>query len=404
MSAFSKYLLILILFVPLMLGAQSDEIGKLKKEREKLEQEIRFTKKKITEIKSKKKSSMQSLVTLKKQLQTRRELIQNIERQIKAIDHEIRSKEEVIQALNDDLERLKKEYARLIYNTYIHGNHYDYLLFIFSAPTFNDAYNRLKYLKIYGEYREKQAAMIKESQARIQKEITAQEALRDEKKKLLKSELEQQELLAGEQEELSRQVKNFEHKEAYYRQEMTRKERAVRAIEGKIEELIAEAMKKKEKKSGAGGFALTPEAKALGASFESNKGKLPWPVAHGSITRNFGKRPHPVLPSQMITSLGIGISTNKEEPVRVVFPGTVEAIFYTPTYHRMVLVNHGTYFTAYGNLKSVSVVKQQKLDALQEIGSVYTDLETGESELEFQIWKSSGSKPVKLNPALWLYK
>ncbi len=403
MSAFTKYLLILTLFIPLMLGAQSDEIGKLKKEREKLEQEIRFTKKKITEIKSKKKSSMHSLVTLKKQLETRRQLVRNIERQIKAIEREIRSKEEVIKALNEDLERLKKEYARLIYNTYIHGNHYDYLLFVFSAPTFNDAYNRLKYLKIYGEYREKQAALIKESQAGIQREIAEQEALRDEKKKLLKSEREQQELLAREQEELSRQVKNFEHKEAYYRQEMARKERAVRAIEGKIEELIAEAMKKKEK-SGGRVYSLTPEAKALGASFESNKGKLPWPVAHGSITRNFGKRPHPVLPSQMVTSLGIGISTNNEEPVRVVFSGIVEAIFYTPTYHRMVLVNHGTYFTAYGNLKVVSVVKQQKVNALQEIGTVYTDPESGESELEFQIWKSSGSKPVKLNPALWLYK
>jgi len=403
MSAYSKYLLILALFIPLVLGAQSDEIGRLKKEREKLEQEIRFTKKKITEIKSKKKSSMHSLVTLKKQLQTRRELIRNIERQIKAIEHEIRSKEEVIKALNEDLERLKKEYARLIYKTYIHSNHYDYLLFVFSAPTFNDAYNRLKYLKIYGEYREKQAALIKETQANIQREIAAQEALRDDKKELLKSEREQQELLAREQEELSRQVKNFEHKEAFYRQEMARKERAVRAIEGKIEELIAEAMKKKEK-SGGRVYSLTPEAKALGASFESNKGKLPWPVAHGSITRNFGKRPHPVLPSQMVTSLGIGISTNKEEPVRVVFAGTVEAIFYTPTYHRMVLVNHGTYFTAYGNLKAVSVVKQQKLSALQEIGTVYTDPESGESELEFQIWKSSGSKPVKLNPALWLYK
>ncbi len=403
MNAFSKYLLFILFSIPFLLHAQSDEIGKLKKEREKLEKEINFTKKKITEISTKKKSSMQNLVTLQKQLQTREALVRNIEQQIAAINREIKSKEEIIKALNEDLENLKKEYARVIYNTYIHSNHYDYLMFVFSAPTFNDAYNRLKYLKVYADYREKQAALIRQTQANIEREIARQEALRAEKKALLQSELEQKELLAREQEQLSKEVKTFESKEAFYRRQIAQKEAAMKRIESQIEKLIAEAMKKKES-SGGKAWSLTPEAKALGASFESNKGKLPWPVAHGSITRKFGNRPHAVLPSQTVTSLGVGISTNEDEAVRSVFGGKVEAIFYTPTYHRMVLINHGTYFTAYGNLKAVSVVKQQKVEAMQEIGTVYTDPETGDSELEFQIWQSSGSKPVKLNPSLWLKK
>ncbi|WP_254558401.1 hypothetical protein, partial [Salmonella enterica] len=44
-------------------------------------------------------------------------------------------------------------------------------------------------------------------------------------------------------------------------------------------------------------FTDTKENIALGKSFESNRGKLPWPVAKGSITENYGKNAHPTLPN-----------------------------------------------------------------------------------------------------------
>ncbi|MBK6894890.1 MAG: hypothetical protein IPH00_17620 [Flavobacteriales bacterium] len=52
---------------------------------------------------------------------------------------------------------------------------------------------------------------------------------------------------------------------------------------------------------------MTPEAKELNADFEKNKGKLPWPVAKGTITSGFGKQAHPVLRGIMIENNGLDI-------------------------------------------------------------------------------------------------
>lgn len=40
-------------------------------------------------------------------------------------------------------------------------------------------------------------------------------------------------------------------------------------------------------------MAATPKEEALSKSFETNKGRLPWPVGKGVIVSGFGKHPHP---------------------------------------------------------------------------------------------------------------
>jgi len=64
----------------------------------------------------------------------------------------------------------------------------------------------------------------------------------------------------------------------------------------------------------------------------------------------------------------------------------------------LVVIRHGEYFTAYSNLRSVSVSKGQKVTTKQTIGTVATDSTTGETDVEFDLYK--GSTPV--NPKLWL--
>lgn len=407
MNGFAKYLLIILLASAGQLSAQNDEIEKLKQEMERLEQEINFTRQKMTEVKSKKENTLHSLVTLKKQITSRQQLVTNIEQQIGAIEREMDEKRRVIRSLNNDLDRLKEEYAEMIYRTYVNNNSYNNLLFVFSSSSFNDAYNRLMYLKTYADYREKQAELIRRTKRNIQEEIDKQQALKNEKEELLTKERRQQSTLQSERQQVNQKLKTFEKQEDRYKQEIASKEKAVSELNNKIEQLIAEAMKKKETKSEGtrSGYEVTPEAQALGENFEANKGKLPWPVEHGTIIREFGDRPHPVLKNVTESNPGIGISTNDEETVRAVFEGTVAEVFYTPSHHRLVMIDHGTYFSVYGNLKQVAVSKGQTVATKQSLGTVYTDPDSGASELEFMIWKStSGGTALKLNPALWLYR
>src|SRR5207249_9110422 len=65
------------------------------------------------------------------------------------------------------LDTLKSEYARSVVYAYKNSNTYDYLNFIFSASSFNDALRRVAYLKSYRAYNEKKVETIKETQALI---------------------------------------------------------------------------------------------------------------------------------------------------------------------------------------------------------------------------------------------
>jgi murein DD-endopeptidase MepM/ murein hydrolase activator NlpD len=147
---------------------------------------------------------------------------------------------------------------------------------------------------------------------------------------------------------------------------------------------------------------LTPEAKELNADFEKNKGKLPWPVEKGVITSRYGKQPHPVLPGIVIENNGIDITTEKGAGVRAVFRGEVSSVIVIPGAGKAVIVSHGAYRTVYSNLRDVSVVKGQKVETKQVVGTVLTD-DNG-SVAHIEIWKITSEGLVKVDPALWIYR
>jgi septal ring factor EnvC (AmiA/AmiB activator) len=147
-------------------------------------------------------------------------------------------------------------------------------------------------------------------------------------------------------------------------------------------------------------LSLTPEAQALSNSFAANRGKLPWPVERGTITGYFGPHKHPVA-NVTIDNNGIDIQTSAGATVRAVFEGKVTGIFYVPGSGQNVLITHGEYFTVYANLASLSVSKGQVVQTKQSIGTVGNNDE-GLPVINFQIWKSAGKGPVKLNPTQWI--
>ena len=65
----------------------------------------------------------------------------------------------------------------------------------------------------------------------------------------------------------------------------------------------------------------------------------------------------------------------------------------------VVLIQHGNYITAYGNLKTVYVKKGDEISTKQDIGEVFTDSD-GQTMLKFSVYKNNASQ----NPAEWVYK
>ena len=153
---------------------------------------------------------------------------------------------------------------------------------------------------------------------------------------------------------------------------------------------VAEAKKAKEE---VPKMTLASEDRRISGNFESNRGRLPMPVA-GSyrIVSHFGQYNVEGLKNVRLDNKGINILGNPGAAVRSIFDGEVSAVFSLGG-TTGVMVRHGSYISVYCNLGSVSVRKGQRVSARQTIGTVGRD-----NILQFQLRRERS----KLNTESWL--
>lgn len=159
------------------------------------------------------------------------------------------------------------------------------------------------------------------------------------------------------------------------------------------------AKRKEEEKKAAESKAMTNfgVSTAAGNNFAENRGRLGFPVDKGQITHRFGRQPHPVFKNIVEENNGIKISVPSGSRAKCVFPGSVSSVLANNDGTKTVIVKHGSYFTIYSNLGSVSVSKGQQVSAGTPVGTVGQDFD-GSYTLDFQVW--SGSTPV--DPLGWV--
>ena len=178
------------------------------------------------------------------------------------------------------------------------------------------------------------------------------------------------------------------------------KERQSRQIDNEIRKLISLAISESNKNNNSSNFSLTPEGRLISKNFQSNKGRLPWPVKEGVIVRRFGTQRHPVVRTTTINSNGISIATSPNSIVYSVFDGEVLSVYGFSGGNPGVLLRHGKYISNYQNLSSIYVKKGDKVSANDQIGIVFTNESTGKTVLKFNIFNEL--KPE--NPIIWLDK
>lgn len=147
---------------------------------------------------------------------------------------------------------------------------------------------------------------------------------------------------------------------------------------------------------------LPQEAQSLSASFEANKGSLPWPVSQGVIVAPYGKYKHPLEPKVTLDNEGIDIGTNANAPVKVVFKGVVTKVFSVPGMGNCVMVNHGSYYTVYTKLSSASVSQGTQLNTGQTLGTAGKN-DDGDNVVHFEVWKVNDNGSFNtVNPTGWI--
>lgn len=390
-----------LLFLVSSLSVAQKSRNKLEKERDRLDNKIKYTNQLLRETKKDQKLTETELVILNKKINYRQELISNISFSIRRIEKQVQENYQIIQSMEHDLEELKQEYAKMIYHAYKNRSSFDRMMFLFSSATFDQAYKRMKYLQQYSDYRKRQAELINQTKLLLDQKVVSLQEQKIEKELLLSSRIKEKKALDVDKVEQSKGLANLKSKEADLLKKHRRYKREREKLNKAIEAMIAKELAARK---GTSSFALTPAQKELAQAFELNKGKLPWPVERGQAYRQYGKHPHPVLPNVVEENKGIDIITNKGADVLSVFKGEVSAVILIPGAGKAVMISHGNYRSVYTNLQEVYVKKGDKVSVRQKLGKLLTDASTSRTEAHLEIWKISATNSGTVDPAQWLDK
>ena len=379
----------------------------LETQRKKLNLKIKQVNKLLFEAKNDQKNALENLKDLNQKIDVREKLIETIHLEVKLLSNEIASNEKKIAKFNKRLEILKKDYAAMIFKSYKSKSQQSRTMFLLSSRNFRQAYKRLEYMKQYASFRKKQGEEIILQTDLVKQFVASLNLQKQEKDTLILSENEQKNKIEGDKKSQQKLVSEIQKKEKKYKSELRKSIREEKKVAKKIDKLIRAAIARANKKAKVSPtktkkneFILSPEAKALAAEFELNKGKLPWPLRESLVTRRFGKQPHPTFSGITINSSGLHLATKKGAYASAIFGGTVLAIQLTTERKKNVLVQHGNYITAYNNLENSLVKMGDKVTIGQELGKVYTDKVTGKTTLIFLLFKNT----TRLNPASWMLK
>jgi murein hydrolase activator len=365
----------------------------------------------IEKTEQKKEVSVGKLNAIGERINKQTRQIDIISENQQLLENEAQELTRVTTELSGNLEKLKEEYAKMIYSSAKTSNRFNKLSFLFSSANFNQLVRRYKYLQQYSKAREKQAVLIQKVRTELLAEQVEVLHKRQEQESVLRekiTETQNLQVLKGKQ---SNVVTQLSQKEKALKNQLSSNKQAVEKLENMIARIVEREIKrslererkdestsnKSSENSNNKAIAMTAEESKLATSFSALRGRMPWPVGSGFISDHFGVHNHPVLKGIKTNNNGVDIQTSAGNDVKVVYDGIVQSVVSIPGANMIVAVQHGDYFTVYSKLSNVNVSTGQKISSGQKIGVVATDND-GTSEINFQVWKNFD----KINPEKWL--
>jgi len=482
-----------------------------KRQQVAMQQEIRMTEEQIRENDRSIKAGLNELGKLETDISASRKVIQTTTGQINALTGQINSLESGISNNEKELSRLRDEYLKAVKKMRVAKKNNSDLAFIFASENFNQALRRMRYLKQFSRWKERQSAAIngknkelkqqrteladarsrhdaalrkqKAEEATLVKQHSRQDAIvadlrkngdalkthlskkqaeanqlrsqiaaliaeeerkaaeereRKERKERLAREREEQrirkaneaeearkaaELLAATKETPKETDKENKDKDDSKSKSVTKKETKETRKNGQKEKKQKQTKVKEPKKDSGKSYAdarkrrprsqvggqtegtgtiasASKSGKTVGGNFGSMKGSLPKPASGAfKVTSRFGRQSLPDLPDVVYDNPGIDAEVSAGASALAVYAGKVSGVYMLPGYNTVVIVNHGNYYTVYGNIVSPSVRIGDEVRAGQGLGALATDEDDhSRSSIHFEVWRSR----EKLNPLEWI--
>jgi septal ring factor EnvC (AmiA/AmiB activator) len=383
----------------------------LEQQRKKLKKEIVQVNSLLFKEQKKEENVLEDLKDLNQKIDVRLRLILTINAEAKILAREITKNKTKIAKLEKELLVLKADYARMIFKSYQSKSQQSRIMFLLSSENFHQAYKRFEYMKQYTSFRKRQGEEIGFQTDLVKKMNNSLRFQKQVKDTLILAEEDQNRKIELDKKKKEKLISRIKGKERKYRKEIQNKIKAEKKVAEKIDKIIRDEIAKANRIANAkrknnsnitknNKFVLSPEAKALAAKFELNKGKLPWPIEEGLITRKFGKQRHPTFPGITINSTGLHMVTKRGKGAAAIFDGKILNILVTSEGRKNVLIQHGNYITSYTNLEKLYVRKGDNVKTGEKIGQIFTDKVSGKTTLIFVLYKNR----TKLNPSSWILK
>ena len=407
-------------------------VKSIKQQKAKTQREITETAKQIDKNKADTRRQLNQLNTITAEIGEQQRSIDALTKQLEEINAELQSVNDSIAANEARLQEMRDEYGKAIRKIHSHSSSLDKLLFVFQSASFHQALRRMRYLREFSAWQKRQSAEIGEMQKRLEASRAHINALATTKSNNLKDQNLAKLTLEQKKRQQSDVVSKLKKEGKQLSSILAEKKKKAKALDEALDRLIeqeriaaekarqkAEEERRKKGESQSEGkqqdakpdkkegtkpktTPKTPEKVdvALSGSFESNKGKLPFPVTGKyKIVSHFGVNKHPELKYVTTDNGGIDIETQPGAVAHAIYEGKVSAIFRQEGFNTVVMIRHGSYLTIYVNLSEIYVRTGEKVKMNQNIGKIYSDSEDGNRTiLHFEIRKEK----TKLNPEQWM--
>ena len=394
-------------FLPVVLGlllvgaaVSAQDTRRQESRKAQLEKEIAAINRQLKDNARSSSRALTDLSLVRRKIAARQELIAESDREIHALDDSMKVRQQEIDRLQARHDTLSLYYNRLVRGAYKNRDSRLWYMYILSSENIGQAVRRFGYLKGLSRNMSEQGKRIQETAAELELEKERLAGLREEAQALRGQRQADVDALRGEEGESASLVARLEKDRRKYQDELRKKNREVEALNREIAAIIRKATAKSKSggKSAAKGGKTTSTAvdEKLSSSFAANKGRLPWPV-EGTVIESYGQHYHPVYKNVKLPfNNGVTLAVSRGAQAHAVFDGTVAQVVVIPGYNQCVLVQHGSYFTFYCKLKSVSVKAGDKVKTGQALGTV--DTLSGEDQFHFELWKERAPQ----NPENWL--
>jgi len=259
---------------------------------------------------------------------------------------------------------------------------------ILTSRNMSDLLNRVRYFNELNRYDRRLAAQIDTTRMKIETDKAALQRQQLRMTLFKRDKETEYGLLVAEQESHQKLLSDVQIQKDVY----VKMIRDLEAAQKELLNIVAMLEKNRKKK------APTAYDKSLNATFEKQRGSLPWPV-EGKVVTEFGKVVHSVYKTVTMNT-GVDIASITGGKVLCVASGKVAYVGWMRGLGKLVIVDHGGYYTTYARLEDALVAKDDKVEAGSAVGKVGEINPFDGPRLHFEIRKSTEA----LDPLEWLEK